>query len=134
MNNGASNEYKRKKIEYLYASQEEYRSGKKPYMIYMDGIDGRTGHSGIFRLNGDSYVDNSTFRKENGEYKIDTISYEEIMKLAGKMPTQLSQEANSVAMTGKYKMRPEIQEIFNKALQTEKNADKDVHEVDEQQL
>lgn len=109
---------KKKAIKYAYTSPEAYKNGEKPYMIYMDGIDGRTGFSGMFRLQGDSYVDNSTFRRENGVYTYDTISYEQIMELAGKMPTQLSQRAKS-AITGKFKMPSELQEIYGKATSIE---------------
>lgn len=109
---------KKKAIKYAYTSPEAYKNGEKPYMIYMDGIDGRTGFSGMFRLQGDSYVDNSTFRRENGVYTYDTISYEQMMELAGKMPTQLSQRAES-AITGKFKMPSELQEIYGKATSIE---------------
>lgn len=105
---------KKKAIKYAYTSPEAYKNGEKPYMIYMDGIDGRTGFSGMFRLQGDSYIDNSTFRRENGEYTFDTISYDQIMELAGKMPTQLSERVNSAVM-GKFRMPSELQQIYGKA-------------------
>lgn len=113
------NKPKKKTIKYAYNSLEDYKSGKKPNMIYMDGIDGRTGFSGMFRLKGDSYIDNSTFRKENGEFTFDTISYDQIMELAGKMPTQLSNRVNS-AILGEFRMSPEIQQIYEKAISIEK--------------
>lgn len=112
------NQPKKKAIKYAYTSPEAYKNGEKPYMIYMDGIDGRTGFSGMFRLQGDSYIDNSTFRKENGEYTFDTISYDQIMELAGKMPTQLSQRAN-LAVIGKFRMPSELQQIYGKATSIE---------------
>lgn len=107
-----------KAIKYAYTSPEAYLNGEKPYMIYMDGIDGRKGFSGMFRLQGDSYVDNSTFRRENGKYTYDKISYESIMELAGKMPTQLSQRVNS-AIAGTFKMSPELQNVYSKATSIE---------------
>ncbi len=106
-------EPKKKAVKYAYTSQEAYVNGEKPYMIYMDGIDGRTGFSGMFRLKGDSYVDNSTFRRENGEYKYDTISFEDIMKLVGKM--QLSSRVDS-AIRGKFRMPEGVDNIYNKAM------------------
>lgn len=109
---------KKKAIKYAYTSPEAYKNGEKPYMIYMDGIDGRTGFSGMFRLQGDAYVDNSTFRRENGAYTYDTINYEQIMELAGKMPTQLSQKSKAT-ITGKFKMPAEIEQIYNNAISKE---------------
>lgn len=109
---------KKKTIKYAYTSPEAYKNGEKPYMIYMDGIDGRTGFSGMFRLKGDSYVDNSTFRRENGKYTYDTISYEEIMKLAGKMPIQLS-ERTKAAIMGESRMPWGIQKIYDRAIYIE---------------
>lgn len=114
----AGHQTKKKAIKYAYTSPEAYKNGEKPYMIYMDGIDGRTGFSGMFRLQGNSYVDNSTFRRENGEYIYDTISYEQIMELAGKMPTQLSQRVNSAIM-GNFRMSSELQQIYDKAISME---------------
>lgn len=110
---------KNKIIKYVYNSQESFTKGEKPYMIYMSGIDGRDEYSGMFRLKGDSYIDNSTFRKENGRYTYDTVSYEQIMELAGKMPTQLSNRVKSV-ITGEFRMPPEIEQIYNKAMSIEK--------------
>ncbi len=103
-----------KTIKYAYTSLESYKKEEKPYMIYMDGIDGRTGFSGMFRLQGETYIDNRTFRKENDEYKYDTISYEKIMKLAGEMRTKLSDEAKSAVM-GTFKMPPQIKKIYERA-------------------
>lgn len=114
---------KKKMIKYAYTSSEAYKNGEKPYMIYMDGIDGREKFSGMFRLKGDSYVDNSTFRRENGVYTYDTISYEQIMDLAGKMPTQLSKRVESVIM-GKFRIPSEIQEIYSKAIAIEAEKEK----------
>lgn len=115
---------KKKAIKYAYTSPEAYKNGEKPYMIYMDGIDGRTGFSGMFRLKGDSYVDNSTFRRENGKYTFDTISYEKIMELAGKMPTQLSQRAKS-AITGNFRMPSAVQKIYDVATSIEMEKEND---------
>lgn len=112
----------KKTIKYAYSSAKAYRDGEKPYMIYMSGIDGREGTSGMFRLNNDGvYVDNSTFRWENDKFTYDTKSHEEIMALAGKMPTQLSQRAASAIKQG-FEMPPEIAKIYKKAigLETEK--------------
>ena len=95
----------------------------------MDGIDGRTGFSGMFRLQGDSYIDNSTFRRENGEYTFDTIGYDQIMELAGKMPTQLSQRAN-LAVMGKFRMPSELQQIYEKATSIEQEKEKPSQEMD----
>lgn len=114
---------KKKMIKYAYTSPEAYKNGEKPYMIYMDGIDGREGFSGMFRLKGDSYVDNSTFRRENGVYTYDTISYEQVMDLAGKMPTQLSKRVESVIM-GKFRIPSEVQEIYSKAIAIEAEKEK----------
>lgn len=123
------NRPKKKAIKYAYTSPEAYKNGEKPYMIYMDGIDGRTGFSGMFRLQGDSYIDNSTFRRENGEYMFDTIGYDQIMELAGKMPTQLSQRANLAAM-GKFRMPSELQQIYEKATSIEQEQEKPSQEKD----
>lgn len=123
------NRPKKKAIKYAYTSPEAYKNGEKPYMIYMDGIDGRTGFSGMFRLQGDSYIDNSTFRRENGEYMFDTIGYDQIMELAGKMPTQLSQRANLAAM-GKFRMPSELQQIYEKATSIEQEKEKPSQEKD----
>ena len=123
------NQPKKKAIKYAYTSPEAYKNGEKPYMIYMDGIDGRTGFSGMFRLQGDSYIDNSTFRRENGEYTFDTIGYDQIMELAGKMPTQLSQRANLAAM-GKFRMPSELQQIYEKATSIEQEKEKPSQEMD----
>ncbi len=123
------NRPKKKAIKYAYTSPEAYKNGEKPYMIYMDGIDGRTGFSGMFRLQGDSYIDNSTFRRENGEYTFDTIGYDQIMELAGKMPTQLSQRAN-LAVMGKFRMPSELQQIYEKATSIEQEKEKPSQEMD----
>lgn len=123
------NRPKKKAIKYAYTSPEAYKNGEKPYMIYMDGIDGRTGFSGMFRLQGDSYIDNSTFRRENGEYTFDTIGYDQIMELAGKMPTQLSQRAN-LAVMGKFRMPSELQQIYEKATSIEQEKEKPSQEKD----
>lgn len=123
----------KKAIQYAYTSRDTYISGEKPYMIHMEGIDGRTGPSGMFRLKGDSYIDNSTFRKENGKYTYDEISYEEIMELAGKMPAKLSQRAD-LASKGKFSMPQDIAEIYYRALsieaekEEEPNKGKDISE------
>ena len=114
-------EPEKKSIKYVYTSQEAYINGEKPYMIYMDGIDGRTEFSGMFRLKGDSYIDNSTFRRENGEYKYDTMSLEEIMKLAGNM--QLSPRVDS-AIRGNFRMPQGIDNIYNKAISIERGREK----------
>lgn len=123
------NQPKKKAIKYAYTSPEAYKNGEKPYMIYMDGIDGRTGFSGMFRLQGDSYIDNSTFRRENGEYKFDTIGYDQIMELAGKMPTQLSQRAN-LAVMGKFRMPSELQQIYEKATSIEQEKENPSQGID----
>lgn len=118
-----------KSINYAYSSIEAYKNGDKPYMIHMDGIDGRSGASGMFRLKGDSYIDNSSFRRENGKYTFDTLSYEDVLALAGKMPTSLSQRANSV-ITNEFKIPTEIQEIYDKSIAVEKEApDKDSQSI-----
>lgn len=109
-------------IKYVYNSQDSFKKGEKPYMIYMSGIDGRDGYSGMFRLKGESYIDNSTFRKENGRYTYDTVSYEHIIELAGKMPTQLSNRAKSV-ITGEFRIPPEIEQIYDRAMSIERKRD-----------
>lgn len=127
----------KKAVKFLYTSPEAYRNGEKPYMVYLDGIDGRTGFSGMFRLTKDGkYIDNSTFsRKVDPKYPSspiytcgDTVSIEEIKALAGKFPTELSETAKS-AITGKFRMPEAIKQIYEKAISTEKekeNPDKGI--------
>jgi len=119
---------KKKAIKYLYHTPKEYIDGEKPYMIYMEGIDGRTGYSGMFRLKGDSYIDNSTFRKENGEYKYDTVSLEQIMELAGKMPTQLSPRVMAIARS-EMGMPAAIKMIYDKAISRENRMNNNTDQV-----
>lgn len=107
-------ENQNKVIKYGFTSQKAYEQGRKPDMIYMSGIAGKTGCSGMFRLLPEGrYIDNGTFRAENGGYTFETKSYEEIMNLAGKMPTQLSEKAH-LAATGKTVIPQKIQEIYDK--------------------
>lgn len=106
-----NHERREKKIEYAYESKDAYLNGEKPVMIYMDGIDGRSERSGMFRLKGDVYVDNSTFRKENGEYTYDVLDYEQVMSLAGNMPTQPTETLKRVVKDG-FNMPSGIYQIF----------------------
>ena len=104
-----------KTIKMLYASKEAYERGDMPSMIYMDSINGRSRYSGMFRLlEGDSYVDNSTFRKERGEdgkYLFDTIRYNDIMELLGNLPNKLSSRMD-LAINGKSIIPSVIQRIL----------------------
>ena len=110
-----------KEISYLYKSHKDYREGKKPYMIYMGGIDGREGLSGMFRLLEDEqmYIDNSTFRGGEGTYSFEKCSFDDIMKLAGKMPTELS-ERGILATMGLYQVPEAITKIHEKLILQEK--------------
>ena len=111
-----------KLIRYIYPSKAAFINGEKPYMIQMRGIDGREGASGTFRLKGDSYVDNSTFRREDGEYKYDTVTYEHIMELAGPM-AHLTDKTN-LAVRGEYEMPDIIKTVGQKIIDKMKEKDK----------
>ncbi len=128
---------RRKTIKYLYSSLEEYKSNKLPKMVYVDGVDGRTGNSGMFRLledkGGDIYIDNSTFRKENGKYVYDTKALAQIMELTGAMYPKLSKRAKSAIMEGT-KLPPEIAEIYSKALKIEAEKERDPEEQNGQEI
>ena len=129
----ASNEVKgaKKAVKYAYTTKEAYINGERPYMVYLNGIDGREGFSGMFRLTEDgTYIDNSTFRGDlsSGKYAYDTVSLEDIKALAGKFPTDLSERAKS-AVTGQFRMPEAIEQIYEKAISIEKekeNPDKGI--------
>ena len=102
-----------KKIHLAYPSREAYLRGEKPFLIKMEGIDGRWEEAGVFRLRGDEYVDNSTIRRENGEYKFDTVSFEQIMEIAGKMPTKISGRVQAVIEEGGFEIPSGVDKIFS---------------------
>ena len=111
----------KKAVKYAYTTKEAYINGERPYMVYLNGIDGREGPSGMFRLTEDgTYIDNSTFRGglSSGKYAYDTVSLEDIKALAGKFPTDLSERAKS-AITGKFRMPEAIKQIYEKAISIE---------------
>lgn len=127
---GDGNKPKEKKIKYVYTSQDAYKNGESPEMIYFEGIDGRTGPSGMFRkLEDGTYVDNATVKIENGKCSFDKKSFEEIMQLAGKMPTKLSGRVNS-AVNGKFKMPLGVQKIYEEAISKDIAKDKSGPEID----
>ena len=111
----------KKAVKYAYATKEAYINGERPYMVYLNGIDGREGPSGMFRLTEDgTYIDNSTFRGDlsSGKYSYDTVSLEDIKALAGKFPTDLSERAKS-AITGQFRIPEAVEQIYEKATSIE---------------
>ena len=111
----------KKAVKYAYATKEAYINGERPYMVYLNGIDGREGFSGMFRLTEDgTYIDNSTFRGDlsSGKYAYDTVSLEDIKALAGKFPTDLSERAKS-AITGQFRIPEAVEQIYEKAISME---------------
>ena len=100
-----------KKIIYRYSSPEAYKNGEKPNTICLDSSDCDFKE---FTLKGDSYVDKNSDKKgEDGQPAYETLSYEQIMELAGKRPTQLSERVDQTIRDG-FKLSPEIQQIYDK--------------------
>ena len=119
----ASNEVEgdKKAVKYAYPTKEAYINGERPYMVYLSGIDGREGSSGMFRLTEDgTYIDNSTFRRDpsSGKYTYDIVNLEDIKALAGKFPTDLSERAKS-AITGQFRIPEAVEQIYEKAISIE---------------
>lgn len=120
--------FAKKCISYVFSSKEAFLSGEKPDMIHIEGTDGREGASGMFRLQGDSYVDNSTFRRENGEYTYDTVTYEQIMELAG--PLAHLTDKMKLAVKGEYEMPDIVKGVGGKIIKREKNKTRPISKVD----
>ena len=110
-----------KSVQYVYSSAEQYKSGEQPSMIYIEGLDGRSEETGMFRrLPDGSYIDNSTFREENGEYTYDTMTYDEITELTGKFPAELSKKAE-LAAKGEFRIPAEVKKVYDEAVKGPQN-------------
>jgi len=105
-----------KVITYAYSSYKTYNLGHAPYLIHMEGIDGREGPSGMFRLLDDGkYIDNSTFcQDQRGFYSFSKLSVSEVLAIPENegMPTALPTEVND-ATHGEINVPNEISNIFS---------------------